>query len=986
MPEPGRVHDTDVGHQTLVAHERTAGQFCLPGVEPPAVRWPLLAKPEWAAAGEIPGVPPTSQHGNIISPDIAASRQHAYEQALGSALRGQPFSDYNSVPQAAAVPFSPTPSVSAAERPSPGQPHTVYQPRNRIAYGEGGDWVRAYIDRYPMRADVRSSSDPARRAVVWSDLDLYHQVVEWCEQARSDKRAFLQHGDTHRPRTRTFIIPARCHKAQGRVVFDLRPVLEAQALGKPLIWTDAATGIETGVPIPAIADDTPITPRIDAAAFRERCAAAGIRDEYGIQQVLSLGLVSASTCNRDTVLQMNYPAVARHAKKARAIAQAEAAEGFLSPEFACLPLSPARINPFNAIERPDKDPRFCGDLSAPQGERDGDGKNSVNAGIPFGETHLIAHLRLTSAAAFARDTGILAADPALRTWIATCDWSRYYRQLPKPIRELWSQLQWLGTEGPQIDWSTIFGDAAAPAQANRVQDILLALVAHEFEQRLADFRRTAGPAAAPFIASIDAFAAARLADMQAAFPDRYSPSSDLIYDVVQWRHRQARLIVLAGFFDDSLLSSFVSEEVQQSWPNPEGQAGARTLTRALGPFELLLASVLAVADDIGLETAAHKIDCGTDDGRTGRLAIDIWRERGEVWWALRPGCMVALGKELDLQHRVLRDTMKRVAAFAAAVESLCATANANRRPNRKSRAAQSTVARQARRRAEATKLDPVTAELQHIVLGTPTAPIPELRALIGQALFILLTEPSLRAALNVPIRGLRLIESIMPSLERKLRASHKGKSRARVPWFSWAWLPAPAQEALHDLSLAAMQRRGVPFNPARSTLGTRHATCWVLQDASGSEGGGGGAVYLNPDSGDPHWSYDAFTPYETAQHSTYQEGMNANRNLRRAIGQGHLDIIEVLDNAAWVFVSRSGAARADALHPLLEERRLLLEIHPTARVYTVWQAREAGTLADAISKLELPYPTPEVLGRDWAHSRLQTLGYPMGLQDSRKIN
>ena len=63
--------------------------------------------------------------------------------------------------------------------------------------------------------------------------------------------------------------------------------------------------------------------------------------------------------------------------------------------------------------------------------------------------------------------------------------------------------------------------------------------------------------------------------------------------------------------------------------------------------------------------------------------------------------------------------------------------------------------------------------------------------------------------------------------------------------------------------------------------------------------------------------------------------MNAKRNLRRAIGQGLLDIIEVLDNAAWGFVSRSGAARADALHPLLEERRLLLGNHPAVRVYTV---------------------------------------------------
>ena len=32
-------------------------------------------------------------------------------------------------------------------------------------------------------------------------------------------------------------------------------------------------------------------------------------------------------------------------------------------------------------------------------------------------------------------------------------------------------------------------------------------------------------------------------------------------------------------------------------------------------------------------------------------------------------------------------------------------------------------------------------------LGTPTAPIPDLRALVGQALFIMLTEPALRSAL-----------------------------------------------------------------------------------------------------------------------------------------------------------------------------------------------------------------------------------------------
>ena len=977
MAEPNRVHDTDVGHQTLLQHQRTDGQFLLPSQPQADNPWPLLDKAEWRDAGEIPGVPPRSQAGNTIPPEIAASRLHDYEQAHGPELAHLPFSDYNCVPAAPAAVVAPTPQVDAAERPTPGLPYTVYQPRNKITYTEGGDWVRAVIDRRPPQPGVHRHKDKTQSYVDWTDLELHNQVIAWCDLARADKRAFLQKSDSHRPRTRTFIIPARCHKAAGAVVYDLRQILEAQAAGRPLRWIDSETGIETGVPIPAIAEDTPITPRLDKAAFLRRCEAAGIQDLYGIQQVASLGLVSASGCSRDTVLQMNYPAVSRHAAKAQAIAEKEASQGFLSTPYNSLPLSPARINPFNAIEREGKEPRFCGDLSAPQGEKDGGGLNSVNAGIPFGELDVIAQMRLTSAASFARDTGILAAS-ALRTWIATADWARYYRQLPKPIRELFSQLQWLGPNGPQIDWATIFGDAAAPAQANRVQDILLSLIAHEFEIQLAKYRRTALGPAKPFLDALDEYSAQRLAALKEQFPDRFTPASDLIYEVRQWRDRQLRLIVLAGFFDDSLVSSFVSHEESKEFPNPDGTPGSRLLTRAHGPFELLLAAILTVADDLRLETADHKIDCGTDDGRTGRLAIDIWRDRGEIWWALKPGCMVALGKELDLEHRILRDTTARVTAFAASVSTLCATANANRRPNKKSRSA--------RLKSAATNR-PLTGDaMAPLLLGTPTAPIPDLRALIGQALFIMLTEPALRSALNVPIRGLRLIESIAPELERRLRASHKGRSHARIPWFSWAWLADAAQEALHDFALAALQRRGVPFNPTTPSLGSRNATCWVLQDASGSEGGGGGAIYLNPDGSDPHWSFDSFTPEETAAHSTYQEGMNANRNLRRALEQGSLDIIEVLDNAAWVFVSRSGAARADELHPLLTDRRQLLLRYPAARVYTVWQAREEGTLADAVSKLLLPYPTADILGRDWAHHRLQRLGYSLGLQDSRRIN
>ena len=57
----------------------------------------------------------------------------------------------------------------------------------------------------------------------------------------------------------------------------------------------------------------------------------------------------------------------------------------------------------------------------------------------------------------------------MRLWTASCDWSRFYWQLPTAVRQLWAHLLWLQPGGPQIDHATCFGDAAAPAQANRVQ-------------------------------------------------------------------------------------------------------------------------------------------------------------------------------------------------------------------------------------------------------------------------------------------------------------------------------------------------------------------------------------------------------------------------------------------------------------------------------------------------------------------------------------
>ena len=387
------------------------------------------------------------------------------DQELPERMRSAPFSMFNAVPTANEVSFDPTPSdLPAAWKARPGQPHTVFTNTVRIQRRQGGDWVRAYMTRHPEKVHKSPAHplDRDRDFVAWSAAFTMEQLECWTASCRADMEAFARVGEAHRPRTRTLIIPEDAHRGAGSIIHDLRPFLEAEAAGADT----------SSVPIPPVAADTRIAARLDTQRLDARMHRAGIRDQYGRQQLLHTGLFNHSTASKDTVLMPNYPPVARHAHRAAEQAKAEAADGILSEPYRLPPFLPCRIHPYSAVEHGSK-VRFCCDMSAPQGYRDGAGLNSINAGVPFSDTDLVGKMRLTSTRAFAADVGILqaGADPAgpLRVWTASCDWSRFYRQLPTAVRQLWAHLLWLQPGGPQIDHATCFGDAAAPAQANRVQ-------------------------------------------------------------------------------------------------------------------------------------------------------------------------------------------------------------------------------------------------------------------------------------------------------------------------------------------------------------------------------------------------------------------------------------------------------------------------------------------------------------------------------------
>ena len=177
----------------------------------------------------------------------------------------------------------------------------------------------------------------------------------------------------------------------------------------------------------------------------------------------------------------------------------------------------------------------------------------------------------------------------------------------------------------------------------------------EFALILAARRRQAEHDAelARFLATVDTWAHGRIEALRTQHADRLTVAALLLEENQIWWERQQRLVVLHGFFDDSLISAFAWNETAQQFTGADGVTHGCASIDGLLPD--VIRAILEVADDIGLETAAHKIEVGTDDGRTGTILIEAWRQdcaaglpatSRRILWHLRPGCMVALGKEL----------------------------------------------------------------------------------------------------------------------------------------------------------------------------------------------------------------------------------------------------------------------------------------------------------------------------------------------------
>ena len=85
--------------------------------------------------------------------------------------------------------------------------------------------------------------------------------------------------------------------------------------------------------IPPVAADTRIEARLDTQRLDARMNRAGIRDQYGRQQLLHTGQLNHSTASKDTMLMPNYPGDAEQIE-AHSHAQPRSDPGGLGAEVA----------------------------------------------------------------------------------------------------------------------------------------------------------------------------------------------------------------------------------------------------------------------------------------------------------------------------------------------------------------------------------------------------------------------------------------------------------------------------------------------------------------------------------------------------------------------------------------------------------------------------------------------------------------------------
>jgi hypothetical protein len=531
--------------------------------------------------------------------------------------------------------------------------------------------------------------------------------------------------------------------------------------------------------------------------------------------------------------------------------------------------------------------------------------------MPLSDEAYHPSLTYTSVNSVATAVGIIAAiGDDYR--VGKGDWASFWRQFRRARSEWHAQIYSVSSRGLILDYSLIFGDASAPNNGSRTEFIFVSLIRHKLLAKL--------------------------------FPTDGSSCAVewLTPNVRRWQARRRAAFERSGEW----ATWSASEQMCQLLPVDCQGYVDDTMWAATTPlFNVLFDCIRTLAMELQILTSDHKFECGTCGAKLGSYAVapdpidevvGLTPTGQEYGWSFSPGYLLILGKEIHIHMGggTIGDTVARVDNLGVLTDALLASATRTH-------------------------------------LGARLVDQAALHSLIGIWGFIIQTSPGLRALLAHPLRCLHA--------KSGLAAKRGAHGRSGAQWFTRCLLSHDGAFALRELVRRCSGGADAGVALVSRRMRSSDTVVYVLEDAAGSASDwgdsgpdfllrGAGAWIIRANAHQIEYAYQRWPPAAIQSFpnisSTAFEAAGSNVHLALAASRfpDATAIVEVVDNSGWVFSARALSCRSQELSSYVDIRgeqiASLRVSHPRGSellFFVFHQRRELGTIADALSKAELPH-------------------------------
>ena len=913
---------------------------------------------------------PTANHepGRQLPPTIGADNDRAFEypfkgsnvsaeewhQANSAAnarveesvehLRTQAFKDTNAMPQREA---KPTPSLPTTDwRPS--EPADLFKQCTLRPSTNG-----PFIERLCKRLDVDE--------LVLSKHDVWNLIRTWLTLADLDFLSCLPKEDGGRGKFRS-------HRISALLFFiDAKDCMCDEAL--PFIWDLRDYAANPNAEIHPIRRGDERREKLHTAGIAVLQSLAGSPDEQIIHEMACGVNTQTASAMRCIILMPNSKEHFRNASIAFKKMKAEVDSGVLVPFFGAIPCwmplgvyTEGFTPTTDAMREHGKLPRRTGHGPAPgysalkrytdplSYETDSQGFLVVDNGelrdialneeINLDDEVAFPAYELPSVQTHARNIAIMSTlgeetrDPRHEINQLYTDWSAYYRSLVQLIEFMWRTC----IHGITLfnDTAYYFGDRGAAAKSQRVMSVLVCYTLMIFLLLLDKCtsydvvrRRECPPGQSGMYFHAGYASLHERSEMLIAqVTDSIDTSSALNWDASpasrKWRQDRYDAAVRQGLSKHQCVFASIPCTMQ-------GYIDDGQISLAACFVPLFIAALLRMVAMTGIQLAASKLQWA----QPGKLyKANLLREPPmlpeDIDWVrdMVHDNAVCLGRYMDTRNGKIHDTPERIADVSKRTRQLVEQA--------------------------ATTNGKVSFLL--------------FRALLGVLIWMVAIAPVMRSCLNACWKCLYAKTRLRTAAKQ---VSHRREEDHLVPF------PADIEKDMLNLIAFLSNHDGYLFAP---TTQQPNDPIFIMNDSAGQSSvvgqendwrGGGVWLYV---PGATHTMYSVYRWSKwvltganggNGLTSTTTEMINANMSLAAVINAfPDRDLVEVLDSSSAVACLRRLACHSEELQgPLRYRAELLQHLSADARIWTVWSAREFGTLADLLSKLQLVAFTEGLVAR-----------------------